>query len=49
MRALLRFLDIKVIVYPGRMESRGVIPPLVIEVSARNGQVSAPITSSVRG
>jgi site-specific DNA recombinase len=50
MRSLLRFLNIKVIIYPDRKEIRGAIPPQVIEVSAKDGNsVGCRITSSAKG
>lgn len=48
-RELLRFLDIKVIVYPDRAEIRGTIPPQIIEDSVHNRGVGVPVTCSMKG
>jgi site-specific DNA recombinase len=48
-RELLRFLDIKVTIYPDHKEIRGAIPPQLITDSTHNNTVGAPITSSVEG
>ena len=47
-RELLRFLDIKVTIYPDHKEIRGAIPPQLVTNSDHN-KVGAPITSSVEG
>jgi site-specific DNA recombinase len=46
-RELLRFLDIKVTIYPDRKEIRGAIPPQLITNPPHNNTVGTPITSAV--
>jgi hypothetical protein len=51
-RELLRFLNIKVTIYPDHTEVRGAIPPQLITNSAHdnhNDKVGSPITCSVEG
>jgi len=45
-RELLRFLNIKVIIFPDHTEIRGVIPPQFFENSSQESK-GAPITSSL--
>jgi hypothetical protein len=46
LRAILQFFNIKVIVFPERVEIKGVIPTQVLEVSTRKKIHTAPIISS---
>jgi hypothetical protein len=46
-RELLRFLNIKVTIYPGRTEIRGTIPPQIFETPMQNNTAGCPITNSV--
>jgi len=47
-RELLRFLNVKVIIYPDHTEIRGAIPPQFFE-NSEHDNMSASITSSVEG
>ena len=46
MRALLQLFDIKVLVYPERIEIKGTIPTQVLERITKEEPVTAPIISS---
>jgi len=50
MRAILQFFNIKVFVYPDRVEIRGAIPPQVMtQVEPEDPDAIAPIIKSARG
>ena len=47
MRAILRFFDIKILVFPERVEIRGAIPTQILDRKAKKANSTAPIIDSV--
>ncbi|MFC2067220.1 hypothetical protein ACFLUO_09290 [Chloroflexota bacterium] len=46
MRAILQFFDIKIFVFPERVENRGAVPTQVLERKTERDNSTAPIISS---